>query len=129
MADVTQARQVVELMVLTAWADGRVEGSEAIAIHKLTVSFSELHEVGPTGEISRTAKERLQRVGMAEAVREAASAIADPKLREIAFQCCAKVAGADGLFVAEENAVLVELQKLFGFAPDDVKRLLVLATR
>ncbi len=29
--DFEQARHVVELMELTAWADGRVEGSEALA--------------------------------------------------------------------------------------------------
>ena len=116
-------------MVLTAWADGRVEGVEALAIHKLTLAFHELRDVGPTGDISRAAKDRLQRIGIEAAVREAAEGIADPKYREIAFQCCAKVSGADGLFVPEENAVLTELQKLFGYDAEAVKRLLVLATR
>ena len=51
MGDIEQARHIVELMVLTAWADGKVEGSEALTIHKLTISFPELREVGPTGEI------------------------------------------------------------------------------
>jgi tellurite resistance protein len=127
--DLEQARHVVELMVLTAWADGRVEGSEALTIHKLTVGMPELRDVGPTGEISARAKQRLQGMGMEKAVREAARAITDIRYRELAFQCCAKVSGADGLFVPEENAVLVELQKSFGFSEADVKRLLVLATR
>ena len=35
MADPAQARRILELMFLTAWADGRFEGSEALAIHKL----------------------------------------------------------------------------------------------
>jgi tellurite resistance protein len=129
MAALEQARHVVELMVLTAWADGRVVGSEALTIHKLSVGIPELREVGPTGEISARAKERIERVGMEKAVREAARAVTDPKYRELAFQCCAKVAGADGLFVPEENAVLIELQKSFGYNAEDVKRLLVLATR
>ncbi|MGZ6144371.1 MAG: tellurite resistance TerB family protein [Myxococcales bacterium] len=129
MTDLEQARSIVELMVLTAWADGRVEGVEALAIHKLTLSFPQLREVGPTGEISRIAKNRLERVGIAAAVREAAKGIIDAKYREIAFQCCAKVSGADGLFVPEENEVLTELQRLFGYSAEDVKRLLVLATR
>src|SRR5437588_12710820 len=129
MHDLEQARHVVELMVLTAWADGRVVGSEALTIHKLTVAIPELREVGPTGEISARAKERLERVGMDKAVREAARAIGDAKYRELAFQCCAKVSGADGLFVPEEEAVLMELQKTFGYSAADVKRLLVLATR
>lgn len=127
--ELEQARRVVELMVLTAWADGRVEGSEALVIHKLSVGIPELREVGPTGEISARAKERIGRVGMEKAVRDAAAGITDSKYRELAFQCCAKVSGADGLFVAEENAVLVDLQKAFGYSADDVKRLLVLATR
>ena len=42
MADLEQARRIVELMVLTAWADGRVEGVEALAIHKLTLAFPQL---------------------------------------------------------------------------------------
>jgi len=129
MHDLDQARRIVELMVLTAWADGRVEGIEALAIHKLTLAFPELREVGPTGEISLRAKERLAIVGIAEAIRETAEGITDPKYREIAFQCCGKVSGADGLFVPEENAVLTELQQLFGYDAEDVKRLLVLATR
>ena len=47
--------------------------------------------------------------------------------RELAFQCCAKVSSADGDFVAEEDQVLTQLQALFGFTQDDVRRLLVLA--
>jgi tellurite resistance protein len=129
MGDIEQARHIVELMVLTAWADGRVVGSEALAIHKLTVTFPELRDVGPTGEISARAKNRLERVGMEAAVREAAGGVKDPRYREIAFQCCAKVSGADGVFVPEESAVLAELQELFGYSEEDVKRLLVLATR
>lgn len=128
MGNVEQARHVVELMVLTAWADGRVEGAEALTIHKLVVTFAELREVGPTGGISASAKQRLERVGMDAAVREAASAITDPRYREIAFQCCAKVSGADGKLVPEESAVLSELQQIFGYSDDEVKRLLILAT-
>ena len=129
MHDLEQARRIVELMVLTAWSDGRVESIEALAIHRLTLAFPELRDVGPTGEISARARQRLERVGIAEAVREAATGITDARYREIAFQCCGKVSGADGMFVPEENAVLTELQQLFGFSAEDVKRLLVLATR
>jgi tellurite resistance protein len=129
MADLEQAKRVIELMVLTAWADGRVEGSEALAIHKLASTIPELRPVGPTGEITRTAKARLEEVGLEQAVREAAEAITDPHYRELAFQCCAKISGADGDYVPEEAAVLTQLQSLFGFGAEDVRRLLVLATR
>ena len=128
-ADIEQARHVVELMVLTAWADGRVVGSEALMIHRLTLAHEELREVGPAGEISARVKERLASVGMDAAVREAAGGVRTARYRELAFQCCAKVSGADGAFAEEENAVLSELQGLFGYSTEQVKRLLVLATR
>src|SRR4051812_6811843 len=128
MPDLEQARRIVELMVLTAWADGRVEGSEALAIHKLVTAIPELSPIGPTGEISRVTKARLVEIGLMQAVKEAAQGITDPKYRELAFQCCAKVSGADGDFVLEEAEVLTELQTAFGFNASDVKRLLVLAT-
>ena len=127
--DLEQAKQVVQLMVLTAWADGHVEGSEALTIHKLVAGHPELREVGPTGDLSHVARERLRLLGMKEAVRESALALTDPKYRELAFQCCAKVSGADGEFVPAEAEVLTELQGLFGFSSADVNRLLVLATR
>lgn len=129
MRDLEQAKNVVELMVLTALADGRVLGSEALAIHRLVGAFPELRTVGPTDAVSERAKDRLERLGMEEAVREAAQGVRDAAYREIAFQCCAKVSGADGAFDPTESAVLAELQKLFGYTAEDVERLLVLATR
>jgi tellurite resistance protein len=129
MDDLDQARCVVELMVLTAWADGHVEGSEALTIHRLVTTIPQLRPVGATGEISRLTKARLEERGLEACVREAAAAIVDPKFRELAFQCCAKVSGADGDFVPEEAAVLAQLQSLFGYSAEDVKRLLVLATK
>ena len=128
MPDLEQARRIVELMVLTAWADGRVEGSEALAIHKLVTAIPELRPIGPTGEISRASKARLVEIGLMQAVKEAAQGITDPKYRELDFQCCARVSGADGDFVLEEAEVLTEIQTVFGFTANDVKRLLVLAT-
>lgn len=129
MSDIEQAKHVVELMVLTAWADGHVEGAEALMIHKLVAGHNELKDVGPTGDISRLTKDRLERVGLAQAVRESALALKDPGYRELAFQCCAKVMGADGDFAAGEADVLASLQELFALSASDVKRLLVLATR
>ncbi len=129
MRDLEQAKNVVELMVLTALADGRVLGSEALAIHRLVGAFPELRTVGPTDEVSERARERHDRLGTEAAVREVAEGVRDPAYREIAFQCCAKVSGADGAFKPEEHAVLDALQQLFGYTAEDVERLLVLATR
>lgn len=128
MIDSAQARRVVELMVLTAWADGHVEGTEALMIRKLAASHAELRDVGTTGDISRATRERLEQLGLEACVREAALALTDRKYRELAFQCCAKVMGADGAYLAEEDDVLSKLQQLFAFSDADVRRLLVLAT-
>ncbi len=125
MANDEQGRRILELMFLTAWADGRFEGSEAFAIHRLAGQFSQLD----TGDIDLDARQRLQRYGLTTCVREAAAGIHDRNQRELAFQCCAKVSGADGHFVPQEAQVLKLLRELWGFSRDDVERLLVLATR
>ena len=123
------ARRILELMFLTAWSDGRFEGSEALAIHKLAAQVPFLREVGPTTDIDLAAKRKLEAEGLEACVREAATAIAIPAQRELAFQCCAKVSGADGKFDPAEAKVLQILRRSWAFSADDVDRLLVLATR
>lgn len=129
MADRRQARGVVELMFLTAWADGRFEGSEALTIHKLAVQVPELREVGATNEIDFAAKRSLRDKGLDEAVRDAAASICDTDYRELAFRACARVSGADGSFNPQEAKVLDLLRSIWQFTPADVERLLVLASR
>jgi len=129
MADVEQARRILELMFLTAWADGRFEGSEAFAIHRLAQQVPQLREVGPTGDIDVEAKRRLASDGLEVCVRETAAGIREQSQRELAFQCCAKVSGADGVYVRQEEQVIKLLRELWSFSSDDVERLLVLATR
>lgn len=124
-----QARRILELMFLTAWADGRFEGSEALAIHKLAAHHPQLREVGSTGDIESIARRRLAQKGLDTSVHDAAAQITERGQREIAFQCCAKVSGADGLFAPQESQVLQLLQGDWSFSPEDVQRLLVLATR
>jgi len=123
------ARRILELMFLTAWSDGRFEGSEALAIHRLASQVPILREAGPTLEIDAQAKARLDAEGLEACVRELADGITLPGQRELAFQCCAKVSGADGKFVPEEAKVLRILRDLWGLSPEDAERLLVLATR
>jgi hypothetical protein len=127
MIDVEQGRRCVQLMVLAAWADGHVEGTEAIAIQKLVQGLPELTGVGPISEIAREARQLLQEQGMETCLIGAASAIHDRPMQELAFQCCARVIGSDSRFAAEEADFLRKLQQLFGFGEDDLRRLLVLA--
>jgi len=122
------ARRILELMFLTAWSDGRFEGSEALTIHRLAAQIPSLRELGPTANIDVTAKARLAREGLEPCVREAAAGITLPAQRELAFQCCAKVSGADGRFPSEEAKVLRILRQDWALSPEDVERLLVLAT-
>jgi hypothetical protein len=127
--DAAQARRVVELMVFSAWADGHVEGSEAIAIQRQVSSSPLLEGVGPVVEIASAARRKLLSEGMDACLAEAARGISDTAYRELAFQCSARVMGADRLFPLEEEGVLHKLQELLSLSKSDVERLLVLATR
>jgi tellurite resistance protein len=122
------ARRILELMFLTAWSDGRFEGSEALAIHRLAAQVPMLREVVPTSDIDLAVKARLAESGLEPCVHEAAAAITTVAHRELAFKCCAKVSGADGRFPREEAKVLQILREAWGFSPSDAERLLVLAT-
>lgn len=128
MAALDDARAIVELMVLTAWADGKVEGAEALAVHRTVAAHPVLRQVGSTAEVSKLARQRLAEVGLEDALREACLRLPEPALRELAFQSCVKVMGADASFDAEEALVLSVLQESFGFSNDDVKRLMVLSS-
>jgi tellurite resistance protein len=123
------ARSILELMFLTAWSDGKFEGSEALAIHKLVAHVPLLRELRETGGIDRAAKRRLAEHGLEACVREAAAGITDRAQRELAFQNCAKISGADGAFGPQEATVLRILREAWQFSDEDVQRLLVLATR
>ena len=116
-------------MFLTAWADGRFEGSEALAIHRLTTHEPLLREAGHAADVDRLVKQRLAESGLEACVREAAAAITHPAHRELAFRSCAKVSGADGTFAPGEGKVLRVLRETWNLSPDEVERLLVLATR
>jgi hypothetical protein len=129
MGDPKQGRRVVQLMVLAAWADGHVAGSEAITIQKLVTGIPLLDGVGPIAELCRETRLRMVEEGMDECLIAAATALRDREYKELAFQCCARVTGADSVFAAEEEEMLRKLQQLFALSVDDLRRLLVLATR
>lgn len=122
------ARSILELMFLTAWSDGHFGGSEALAIHRLVAQVPLLRELRRTGGLDLAAKRRLAENGLEACVREAAAAITDRAQRELAFQSCAKISGADGAFGPEEATVLRILREAWQFSDEDVQRLLVLAT-
>jgi len=116
-------------MVLSAWADGHVEGSEALAIQRQVASNPMLEGVGVVSEIARETRRWLLADGMDACLAAAAAELKDRDYRELAFQCCARVMGADRSFPLEEESVLGRLQNLLGVSDADASRLLVLATR
>jgi len=127
--DRDEAEHVIALMVLAAWADGRVEGSEAFAIQRLVAGNPLLAHLRPISEIADETRDRLREKGMDPCLQDACAALSDRSYRELAFQCCAKVMAADRVFPVEEESVLRKLQALLGLESADAERLLVLATR
>ena len=124
MPDAKAARKIYELMVLTAWADGKVEAAEALAVHEVVTSDPAFKDIGSKSEISRSVKARIDEKGLEDAIRETAHGLDAREDRELAFRCCAKVLDADGDVAAEEATALATLQELFGLSGDDVKRLM-----
>ncbi len=127
--DRVQARRVVELMVLSAWADGHVEGSEALAIQRQVAASPMLERVGTVSEIGRETRSWMVADGIEACLAGAAAGIEERDYRELAFQCCARVMGADRSFPLEEESVLRKVQKLLGLTDAETERLLILATR
>jgi hypothetical protein len=58
-------------MFLTAWADGKFEGSEALAIHRLTTHEPLLREAGHAADVDRLVKQRLAERGLEAHARQA----------------------------------------------------------
>lgn len=120
----TEARRIYELMVLTAWADGKVQPGEALAVQQIVAAEPALAKLADRGQLAREIRERIVRNGLTAALHEAAAPLVDRADRELAFRCCARVLHADGELGAEDADALATLQELFGFTGDDVKRLL-----
>ena len=124
MPDKDAARRIYELMVLTAWADGRVEAAEALAVHEVVVSNPAFKDIGSKAELSKAVKARIDAQGLEAALKETAAGLTVRADQEFAFRSCAKVLDSDGEVAAEEAEALADLQEIFGFSGEDVKRLM-----
>src|SRR3954464_11198124 len=100
-----EAERLIALMVLAAWADGRVEGSEAFAIQRLVSANPLLAHLRPISAIADETRARLREKGMDACLAEACAALPDRSYLGLAFQCCPKVMGADRVFAIEEESV------------------------
>jgi uncharacterized tellurite resistance protein B-like protein len=119
-----QASAVYELMMITAWADGRLDMSENLVMDSAAAELPELLAVAEKERLAARAKQRLAELGLKAALREAGSKLGEQWHRELAFVCCARVLEADGIIAQEEFSVLIELRNFFGLKSDDVARLL-----
>ncbi len=117
-------QRIYELIILTAWADGRIEPAEALAVREIVASQPAFAALARRGDVTRTTKQKIDQIGLDAAVRETAAALTTRADQELAFRCCARVLDADKDMQAEEAEVLATLQELFAFSPADVKRLL-----
>lgn len=126
--DLQQAKHVFQAMILTVVADGRPELVEAGVIAKLRAEYPVVAALPSIAEIGRELRDRYLHIGMQATATAIANGIYDREYRELAFVLCAKVMLADGETDLEEAEVLGLFQELFGFTPDDVKRLIHRAT-
>jgi tellurite resistance protein len=124
MPGVQQAKHIYQLMVLTAWVDGSVDASEALAVHEIVAALPAFKDIGSKPELSRAVKARIDEKGADAALRETAALLTDRADQELAFRCCAKVLDSDGEMGIEEAEALATLQELFGFSGEDVTRLM-----
>lgn len=122
--DLEQAKNVFQLVILTAMSDGQTGGDEAKAVAKLRKDEPVLQAVADVGSVGKEIHERAGTIGIDLAMRAAAKGLRDRFYQETAFRLCAKVMGADGETDLEEAQLLGDMQEVFGFSADDVKRLL-----
>ena len=118
------ANSIYQLMVLTAWADGKVEASEALAVHEIVGSSPIFKDIGSKSDLSKAIKARIDQQGIDAALRETAAVLKDRTDQELAFRFCAQVLDADGEMGAEEAEALGTLQEVFALSGEDVKRLM-----
>jgi tellurite resistance protein len=118
------AKRIYELMVMTAWTDGKVEAKEALAVHDIAQAMPDFKALEGKAELSKKMKARIDEIGLDAAVREKAAEVTDRLDQEMAFRFCARVLNADSDLSLEEANVLSALQEVFGFSGEDVKRLM-----
>lgn len=117
-------RTIYELMMLTAWADGRLDVTEALVAEAVLGDVPQLRDLPGRGQIADEARARLERLGLEQALSESAAQLPEQGDRELAFVCCARILEADGVIAQEEFKVLSRLKAAFGLSAPDVARLL-----
>ena len=119
-----RARSVHGLLVLTAWADGRIVAPEVLVEHAVMAEMPELAALYDKRGLADAAKRALDELGLDAAVAQIAEPLRTREDQELAFVCCIRMLEADGVIAPEEFRVLRILRRLFGFSVDDVNRMM-----
>ena len=119
-----RARSIHGLLVLTAWADGRIVVPELEVEQKILDDVPELAALDDRRGLGDAAKRTLDEMGLDAAVAQIAEPLRAREDQELAFTCCVRILEADGVIAPEEFRVLRILRRLFGFTQDEVNRLI-----
>ena len=119
-----RARSIYGLLVLTAWADGLIHPNEILVENAILDEMPELKALEDKNAIAGDAKSVLDAEGLDAAVAHMAAPLTTREDQELAFGCCVRILEADGIIAPEEFRVMRILRRLFGFTPDEVKRLI-----
>ena len=119
-----RARSIHGLLVLTAWADGRIVAPEVLVEHAIMAEVPELAALYDKRGLADAAKRALDELGLDAAVAQIAEPLGTREDQELAFVCCVRMLEADGIIAPEEFRVLRILRRLFGFSVDEVNRMM-----
>lgn len=119
-----RARSIHGLLVLTAWADGRIVAPEVLVEHAVVAEVPELTYLYDKRGLADAAKRALDELGLDAAVAQIAEPLRTRADQELAFLCCVRMLEADGVIAPEEFRVLRILRRLFGFTEDEINRIM-----
>ena len=119
-----RVRSIHGLLVLTAWADGRIVEPELAVEQAILDDVPELAALEDRRGLGAAAKRALDELGLDAAVAQIAEPLREREDQELAFICCVRILEADGVIAPEEFRVLRILRRLFGFSQDEVNRLI-----
>jgi uncharacterized tellurite resistance protein B-like protein len=119
-----RVRSIHGLLVLTAWADGRIVAPEIAMEQVILDELPELAALEDRRGLGDAAKRTLDELGLDAAVAQIAGPLQTREDQELAFVCCVRILEADGVIAPEEFRVLRILRRLWGFSQDEVNRLI-----
>jgi hypothetical protein len=119
-----RARSIYGLLILTAWADRQIVELEVLLERTVILELPDLTGLYDKRGLAEDTKRALDELGLDAAVAQIAEPLRAREDQELAFVCCVRMLEADGVIAPEEFRVMRILRRLFGFTPDEVKRLL-----